>query len=262
MSIVEKHRPGSFCWVELGTTDAKAAKAFYGGLFGWHPDDMPMGNDQFYTMLQIDGKAIGALYEMDDEMRRMGIPTHWLEYIAVASADDTAGRVKKLGGTVMKGPFDVFDAGRMAVIQDPTGAVFAIWQPNRNIGARITGEPHTLCWSELVTNDTAKSLEFYTKLFGWNAKAGLASPRDYTEIWNETQAIGGIMQMAAELGDIPSHWMPYFFVTGCDASAGKSRDLGGSVHVRPTDIPGVGRFAVIADPQGAVFSLFQPARVQ
>src|SRR5580658_119044 len=113
MSIVEKHSPGSFCWVELGTTDAKAAKAFYGGLFGWHPDDMPMGNGQFYTMLQIDGKAIGALYEMDDEMRRMGIPTHWLEYIAVTSADDTAGRVKKLGGTVMKGPFDVFDAGRM-----------------------------------------------------------------------------------------------------------------------------------------------------
>jgi predicted enzyme related to lactoylglutathione lyase len=262
MSTVETHSPGSFCWVELGTTNARAAKAFYGGLFGWQPDDMPMGNDQFYTMLQIDGKAIGALYELDEEMRRMGIPPHWLQYIAVASADDTAAQVKKLGGTVMKGPFDVFDAGRMAVIHDPTGAVFAIWQPNRNIGTRIVGEPHTLCWSELVTNDSPKGIDFYTKLFGWTTKPGLASPRDYIEIWNGTRPIGGVIQMAAELGDIPSHWMPYFLVTGCEASAGKSKDLGGSVQVRPSDIPGVGRFAVIADPQGAVFSLFQPARLQ
>jgi predicted enzyme related to lactoylglutathione lyase len=262
MSVVEKHSPGSFCWVELGTTNARAAKAFYGGLFGWRPDDMPMGNDQFYTMLQIDGKAIGALYELDEHMRRMGIPPHWLQYIAVADADETAARVKALGGTVMKDAFDVFDAGRMAVIQDPTGAVFAVWQANRNIGSRITGEPHTLCWSELVTNDTARSIEFYTKLFGWIVKAGLASTRDYTEIWNGNRSIGGVMQMSAELGDIPSHWMPYFLVAGCEASAGKSKELGGSVQVRPTDIPGVGRFAVIADPQGAVFSLFQPARLQ
>lgn len=262
MSIVEKHSPGSFCWVELGTTDSKGAKAFYGRLFGWLPDDMPMGNDQFYTMLQIDGKAIGALYQMDENMRRMGIPPHWLQYIAVSSADATAAQVKKLGGTVMKGPFDVFDAGRMAVIQDPTGAVFAIWQPNRHIGIRILGEPHTLCWSELVTSDPAKSTDFYSKLFGWIVKPGMASTRDYTEIWNGNRSIGGIVQEAAELGDIPSHWMAYFLVTGCDASAEKSKGLGGSVQVRPTDIPGVGRFAVIADPQGAVFSLFQPARVQ
>ncbi len=262
MSTVERYNPGSFCWVELGTTNAKAAKAFYGGLFGWHPNDMPMGPDQFYTMLQIDGKEIGALYQMDENMRRMGIPPHWLEYIAVANAEEAAARAKALGGTVLKDAFDVFDAGRMAVIQDPAGAVFAIWQANRHIGARITAEPHTLCWSELITNNTAKSVEFYTKLFGWTTRAGLASPRDYTEIWNGDRPIGGLMQMAAELGDLPSHWMPYFLAVSCDASAGKSKDLGGSVQVRPTDIPGVGRFAVIADPQGAVFSLFQPARVQ
>jgi predicted enzyme related to lactoylglutathione lyase len=262
MSTVEKHIPGSFCWVELGTTNAKGAKAFYGGLFGWHPNDMPLGPDQFYTMLQVDGKEIGALYELDESMRRIGIPPHWLEYIAVASADDAAARVKALGGTVNKEPFDVFDAGRMAIIQDPAGAVFAIWQANRHIGARITGEPSTLCWSELITKDTAKSVEFYTKLFGWSVKSGLGSPREYLEIWNGDRAIGGMVQEAAELGDIPSHWMPYFLVTGCDSSAGKSKELGGLVQVRPSDIPGVGRFAVIADPQGAVFSLFQPARVQ
>src|SRR3989442_9928121 len=140
MSVVEKHAPGSFCWVELGTTDAKAAKQFYSGLFGWQAHDMPMGPDGFYTMLKIDGKDVGAMYELNKNMREMGVPTHWMQYIAVASADETAGRVKQLGGQGMKGPFDVFDAGRMAVNQDPAGAVFSIWQANRSIGAQIVGD--------------------------------------------------------------------------------------------------------------------------
>jgi predicted enzyme related to lactoylglutathione lyase len=261
MSVVEKHAPGSFCWVELGTTDAKNAKAFYAGLFGWRPEDMPMGGGQVYTMLLIQGKAIGALYEMDENMRRMSVPTSWLQYIAVENADQTVAQVKKLGGHVMKEPFDVFDAGRMAVIQDPAGAVFAVWQPNRNIGIRITGEPHTLCWSELATSDTSGSIEFYTRLLGWSAKAGAPGGMDYTEISNQGRPMGGIMPMTPEMGKT-AHWTPYFLVTGCDSTAGKAKQLGGSLCVPPTNIPDVGRFAVISDPQGAVFSIFQPARMQ
>ena len=262
MIVVEKYAPGSFCWIELGTTDAKAAKIFYTGLFGWKPDDLPLGQDQFYTMLQIDGKEIGALYELDESMRRLGTTPHWLHYIAVANADESAALAKKLGGTVMKEPFDVFDAGRMAVIHDPTGASFAIWQANRHIGGRIAGVPHTLCWSDLVTNDKPKGLEFYTKLFGWSTRAGAASTEEYTEIFNQGRPIGGMLQMAAELGDIPSHWMPYFLVAGCDSSAGVAQDLRGSVQVPPTNLHGVGRYAVIADPQGAIFSIFQLAGTQ
>jgi len=128
--MVDKHAPGSFCWAELGTTDSKAAKAFYGALFGWTPNDNPMGPDQVYTMLEIGGKAVGAMYQLDKNMREMGIPPHWMLYVAVANTDETAARVPALGGKVMKEPFDVFDAGRMAVIQDPTGAVFCLWQAN------------------------------------------------------------------------------------------------------------------------------------
>jgi predicted enzyme related to lactoylglutathione lyase len=260
MSVVEKHTPGSFCWAELGTTDAKAAKAFYGSLFGWQPNDMPLGPDQFYTMLQIEGKEIGALYELEEDMRRMGILPHWLQYIIVASADEAAARVKALGGTVMKEPFDVFDAGRMAVVQDPTRAVFALWQANRSIGARITGVPGTLCWSELITSDKSAAIEFYTKLFGWTTKTNLSDPNQYTEISNQGRPMGGMMQMSKDWGsDTPAHWMGYFLVADCDASAARIKELGGSVKMPAMDIPNVGRFAVVTDPQEAVFAIFQPA---
>lgn len=257
MSAVEKYAPGLFCWAELGTTDAQAAKTYYTSLFGWQPNDLPLGPDNFYTMLQLGGKEIGAMYQLDEATRQMGVSPHWLLYIAVASADESAARAKTLGGKAMKEPFDVFDAGRMAVIQDPTGGVFALWQANRSIGARVTGELHTMCWSELATRDRSKALEFYTKLFGWSPKAGEPGTADYTEIFNQGQAIGGMMQMDAKWGDVPSHWMPYFAVANCDSSAAKSKSLGGSAHVPPTDIPNVGRFAVLADPQGAVFAIVQ-----
>ncbi|MCU1276039.1 MAG: glyoxalase [Bryobacterales bacterium] len=256
---VDKHPPGSFCWAELGTSDSKAAKAFYGGLFGWTPNDMPTGPDQVYTMLEIGGKPVGAMYELDKNMREMGIPPHWLQYVAVVNADETSARVTELGGKVMKGPFDVFDAGRMSVVQDPTGAVFAIWQANKHIGARIIGEVNTLCWSELLTTDKPKALEFYEKLFGWTMKTNTADPNQYTEFSNQGKLIGGIMQAAKEWGNIPSNWVPYFMAASVDETAAKAQQSGGSLKMPPTDIPNTGRFAVIADPQGAVFSIFQPA---
>ena len=260
MSAVEKYTPGSFCWIELGTTDAKAAKAFYGSLFGWQPNDMPLGDGQFYTMLQIDSKELGALYELDKTMRDAGVPPHWMQYITVASVDEAAARVKALGGTVVKEPFDVFDAGRMAVIEDPTRAVFALWQANRSIGARITGVPGTLCWSELITSDKSAAIEFYTKLFGWSMKTNPSDPNQYTEISNQGRPMGGMMQMSKDWGnDAPAHWMAYFLVADCDAAAAKIKQLGGSGKMPAMDIPNVGRFAVVADPQEAVFAIFQPA---
>jgi hypothetical protein len=255
MSIVEKHAPGSFCWVELGTIDSAAAKTFYSELFGWQSHDLPIGPGGVYTMLRVHDKDLGALYEMDKNMRELGIPPHWLQYIAVASVDQSTARVNALGGTVLKGPFDVPGAGRMAVIQDPAGAVFALWQANPHIGAQIMGELNTLCWSELATNDKPKALEFYTRLFGWSAKTNPADPQQYTELSNDARPMGGIMEISKEWGDVPPHWLPYFMVADCDASVAKAKELGGSVKVPPMDIPKVGRFATIADPQGAVFSI-------
>ena len=259
MSVVEKHAPGSFCWVELGTTNASAAKTFYNALFGWQSQDMPMGPDQVYTMLNLGGKTVGAMYNLDKNMQQMGIPPHWMLYIAVSNADQASAKAKTLGATVMKEPFDVFDAGRMAVIQDPAGATFCIWQANKNTGIQLAGEPNTLCWSELWTTDTAKAIEFYTKLFGWSTKTSTDAPQEYIEVSNQGNPMGGVMKIMKEWGNVPPAWSPYFMVTNCDASAAKINQLGGSTKMAPTDIPKVGRFAVVTDPQGAVFQIIQMA---
>jgi hypothetical protein len=189
----------------------------------------------------------------------MGIPPHWMLYIAVSNADQASAKAKTLGATVMKEPFDVFDAGRMAVIQDPTGAMFCIWQANKNTGIQLAGEANTLCWSELWTSDTSKALEFYTKLFGWTTKKSTDAPQEYHELANQGQTMGGVMKIQKEWGNVPPNWSPYFMVTNCDGSVAKVGQLGGSTRMAPTDIPKVGRFAIVADPQGAAFQIIQMA---
>ncbi len=251
---VSKHTPGTFCWVELSTTDQSGAKKFYSELFGWGINDMPMGPDSFYTMLQLRGKDVAALCQLSPEQLSHGIPPHWLLYVAVESADEAAKAVIAAGGKTMMEPFDVFDAGRMTVAQDPAGATFGIWQGRNHIGARINNEVNTFCWGELATRDTAAATAFYGQAFGWKAKTGDPA---YTEFHLGDQPFGGMLTMTAEMEGVPPHWAPYFAVDDCDATAEKAKSLGANMCVPPQDIPNVGRFAVIADPQGAVFSIIK-----
>jgi predicted enzyme related to lactoylglutathione lyase len=155
-------------------------------------------------------------------------------------------------------PFDVMDAGRMAVLQDPSGAVFQVWQANKHIGVKILNEPGALCWSELTTRDAAAAESFYTRLFGWTAKHSMPSAgMEYTEFSNQGQPGIGMLPMPADMpASMPSYWMPYFQVVDCDASTEKAKDLGASVMVPPRDIPKTGRFAILSDPQGAMFAVF------
>jgi hypothetical protein len=243
--------------VELGTTDATAAKAFYGGLFGWTPEDMPMASGE-YTMLKLAGLELGAMYTLTEEMRRQGVPPNWMLYVNVGSVDDTVAKVAAAGGQVVTGPFDVADAGRMAVIRDPQGAVVSIWQPKNHIGIRIAGVVGTLCWSELATTDRAKAREFYAAVFGWGTKISHMEPVEYTQWMAGEMPAGGMLEMTGEWHGAPPHWMPYFLVADCDASAGKAAELGGEIVVPPMDVPKVGRFAVLCDPQGANFSVIHP----
>lgn len=255
MAEISEYTPGTFCWVELGTSDAAGAKAFYGELFGWAFNDVPVGSDAVYTMVQIEGKDVAALYQLNQEMLSQGVPAHWLSYVSVASADETAQKAGALGGTVLKEPFDVFDAGRMAVLQESTGAVFAVWQPGTHIGARVVNEPGTLCWNELATRDTETASRFYTQLFGWQTNTQQMGPMTYTSFMNGDRPAGGMLPITEEWGDAPPNWMVYFAVEDCDRSADRATSLGARIIVPPTDIPEVGRFAVIQDPQGAVFSI-------
>jgi len=257
MSEVTKHAPGTFCWIELGTTDAGAAKKFYSELFGWSANDIPAGPGMIYTMLQLDGKDVAALYELTEQHRAQGVPSHWLPYVAVASADESAEKVTSLGGKVIMAPFDVMDVGRMSLIQDPAGAMFALWEARKHIGATLVNQPGTVCWNELATRDSRLAGEFYTKLFGWGTKVQEMGPTTYTIFTDGERQAGGMLAMTEEWGNIPSHWMAYFGVEDCDASANKARALGATIKVPPTDIPGVGRFAVLQDAQGAAFSIIK-----
>lgn len=257
MATVTQHAPGTFCWPELATTDQQGAKTFYTTLFGWEFSDSDMGGGESYTMLKLAGRDVGALYSMREEQRGQGIPPHWNSYVAVESADQAAAKAKALGGQVLMEPFDVFDAGRMAIVKDPTGAVFCVWQAKAHIGAGVLNELGALCWTELMTTDTGKAGTFYTGLFDWKAEAMPMAPMTYTIFKSGTAQAGGMMAITPEMGPVPPHWMVYFAVADCDAAVAKAKGLGAKVAVPPTDAPNVGRFAVLRDPQGAHFSVIR-----
>jgi predicted enzyme related to lactoylglutathione lyase len=252
---VDSPPTGTFCWPELATSDQSAGVAFYCNLFGWDVHEHSMGPDGVYSMFQLRGREVAAAYTLRPK-ERPGVPPHWNSYVAVKSADEAVQRAQQLGGTVLAPAFDVPDAGRMAVLQDPTGTVFQVWEAKRHPGARVLGEPGALCWTELATADTSTAKKFYTSLFGWKEKTSSDAGIAYTEFSVGDRPIAGMMEMAG----VPPHWLPYFQVADCDSAAAKATELGATYIVPPRDIPNVGRFAVIRDPQGAVFAIFKPAR--
>jgi uncharacterized protein len=255
---ITRHDPGRFCWFELATIDRDAAKRFYAGLFGWTATDIPVGPGMIYTMFFSRGKDVGALYELGPDQRALGVPSHWGSYVAVPSADEIAAKVRTLGGTVIIGPIDVAGAGRLAVLRDPQGAFFRVWQPQAFMGARVVDEENAACWSELVTSDTEGAGRFYSDLFGWKPATKNSGPPGYTEWRLGNRPAGGMLQMDDLWDGIPPHWMTYFAVADCDASAARAAALGGAVRVPPSDVVDLGRSAIIQDPVGAVFSIVTP----
>ncbi len=259
MTTRTEYAHGEFSWVDLATTDPASAKNFYGNLFGWECEDMPAEPGMTYTMCRLKGHYAGALYALDKERLAQGVPPHWLPFINVRNADDIAKKASQGGGKVLNGPFDVLDVGRMAPIQDPTGAPFAIWQAKKHIGAGIINEPGAICWNELMTPDVDLAGRFYRTTFGWTAElVDISEDSTYTIFKAGTTQVGGMMARPPQMKDVPSNWLTYFGVTDCDGTATKVGELGGQVLRPPTDIPNIGRFAVCTDGQGAVFAVFKP----
>ncbi|HJT15732.1 MAG TPA: VOC family protein [Thermoanaerobaculia bacterium] len=230
------YAPGEFCWTELATGDWKASLRFYGALFGWTANEILP-----HVVLRKNGQSVAGLYENRD------VHPGWLPYIAVASADDAARKAKSLGAKVDSGPLDFEDAGRIAYITDPQSARFAIWEAHRHNGAQIINEIDAMSWNELYTEDIAASREFYAAMFGWKYKI---SP-EYTEIRG---GAGGMFPISAEMRGTHPMWIPYFRVGDADVTASKAKSAGGAIYVGPQDVPNVGRFAIVADPQGGVFA--------
>jgi len=260
MTNIDRHPAGNFCWIELGTTDHAAAKNFYSSLLGWSADDMPMGPSGVYTIFRLNARDAAAGYNLNPAQIAQKVPPHWMLYIRVDSADAAATEVASLGGTVVMAPFDVMDAGRMAVVTDPTGAYFCLWEAKRNRGIGIAGVHGTLCWADLSTPDPDRAKTFYSGLFGWQIMAGEDDTSGYLHIKNGEQFIGGIPPLTHRPPGVPAHWLPYFQVDDVDAVAKKAAGMGGKVCLPPMSMENVGRFSVISDPQGAAFAIFKSAR--
>lgn len=254
MQIVTKYPHACFSWIDLSTTDAEAAKAFYSGLFGWHAVDLPLPDGGVYSMMQMQGYDVCGISQMQPEQQAQGMPPLWNSYINVDNLEAVTEKAAAAGATVIAPPFDVMDSGRMSVIADPTGAVVSFWEAKNHIGSQIVNQPNSLVWNEVATRDAEGAKAFYNTLFGWEHIYD--TENDYHMFSNNGRMAAGMLVMTEEWGEIPPNWMVYFLVEDVNAMAAKVTELGGAVSVPPTEM-GAGTFAVLADPQGAVFTVMQ-----
>ncbi len=241
------YAPGTPSWVDLGTPDTEAASAFYHGLFGWTVNVDPRPEAGGYGLATLRGLNVaGVMAQMNPG------PPVWSVYVAVADADETVTKITANGGTVVAGPMDVMDAGRMAVAQDPLGTFIGVWQAGAHLGAQLVNEPGTFTWNELASSDLDRSRDFYGAVFGWGRAEDDSHDPEAAAIFTVGgQTVCGVHR--AGEGEFPA-WSVWFAVEDCDAAAARVTELGGSIVMPPSDMD-FGRGAVVADPQGAVFGI-------
>lgn len=252
MAEFTHYEPGTPAWVDLATSDPESARLFYGRLFGW---EFEIGGEEFghYTMCRYKGHTVAG---MGGDPAPEGMPTAWTTYLATDDTDGVAQRIADSGGQVVMGPMDIPDNGRMLIASDPTGAVFGTWEARGMIGATLANEPGSISWNELTTRDLDRAQDFYTRVFGYEWQdVDTGGGPVYRTLHVDGRAVAGSLQMTDEWPqEIPAHWMPYFQVADTDAAASEAERLGGAVSVPPED-SSFGRFAVLRDPQGAVFTV-------
>ena len=256
MPEVTSHAHGTPSWADLATTNESLALSFYRELFGWIDEPQPMGENSYYHMQKLNGLEAAAIYQQMEEESNQGIPSHWTVYFTVDDADAAAGKAAELGGTVLMGPMDVFEAGRMALVQDPQGAVFSVWQPKQHIGARVKDDPGAMPWNELLTTDPDASTEFYGALFGME-RVDTTDMGGYILLRVQGTEVAGLMKITEDMGPVPPCWTVYFAVEDVSGAVADAQEMGAEVVVPATDIPEVGRFAALTDPMGAHFSIFK-----
>lgn len=245
---ITTYPPGTPIWVDLSTSDVDAGRRFYQELFGWASDDPAPPEYGGYAMFRQGAKAVAG----SGPLMEGGHPA-WNTYVRSADAGETAKKVRAAGGEVVMEPMAIMDAGSMAVFKDPTGAYISIWQDGTHKGSELFNEPVSLIWNELGTRDVDAAKRFYNAVFDWTTKG-----EGYLEWQLDSKTIGGCTDMNA-MGvpeQVPPHWLVYFAVKSVDETADRVKELGGTVNMPPADIPNMGRFAVVGDPQGAVFAVF------
>lgn len=256
MATMTNYNNGHLCWVDLMAKDAAAAKAFYGGLFGWKAEDQDTQGGPPYSIFTLDGQQVAGLGEMNSEMQASGMPPVWNSYLNVTDLDASTQQAAELGATVVMPPMSVMEAGRMSIIQDPSGAFISLWQKVNHGGAQLANVPNTWVWNELYTDNPEAAMKFYGDLFGWSFEKEPDTPHDYWIHSTADRMNGGLMRKPDEMAQVPPHWNVYFNAADLNASLEKVKELGGSVCVPPFDVA-VGKIAVVNDAQGAAFCLIQ-----
>ncbi|MGW0040111.1 VOC family protein [Rhodococcus sp. NPDC003348] len=259
MPIRSSYPEGVPCWVDLSASDPTAAKDYYSRLLGWEFEDMPNPGGGVYSMAHLRGHTVGAVGGQPPGTPAR-TPSHWNTYLATDDVTATTAKVAAAGGQVVMGPDDVGDAGRMAFVTDPTGAVVGLWEAGRHIGATLEKETGTLVWSELITPEPAKAIAFYADVIGVTQTSAPMPEGSYTLLHAGGENFGGCSTPRAP--QVPSHWHVYFATDDTDAAVETSTAAGGSVLVAPFDVPSAGRMAVLADPTGGVFSVLRPDPAQ
>jgi predicted enzyme related to lactoylglutathione lyase len=253
MSTIDKHNPGSVSWYDLITPNLEGARKFYGALFGWTFEIGPPETGH-YTMCRIGDRNAAGMGQL---VEGSGHPSAWNCYFQTDSADADAERARANGGQVVMGPMDVMEEGRLAFCEDPTGASFGLWQSKRHKGAGVINQHGAMTWSEVCTRDAAKARDFYSAVFGLEARKMDAPGMEYYTLHKGDTTVAGILHMGEKFpAAIPPHWAAYFAVDKIDEAVKTVNELGGKVLNGPFDSP-YGRIAVVADPFGAVFSMIQ-----
>lgn len=252
-----KRTPGDFCWFDLATPSLQGSKQFYQALFSWHYETNELPGGMTYDMASLDGHEFLGMYQMTEEMMADGFPASWASYILTANVDQTLEKASSLGATVLAGPFDVTDVGRMGVVQDPTGAVISFWQSTKIDIDQPGPATHGVCsWRELLTDDLDKAKQFYQSLLGWEYQEGEYNGKQYLEIKHEGRPIAGMYQKPADL-QAPNHWMVYFTTSNIKETLEKAKAEQATPLFDPMSIDGVGQICTLKDPQGVYFSLVE-----
>ncbi|BBZ69510.1 VOC family protein [Mycobacterium paraseoulense] len=266
MGVRTGYAEGTFSWVDLATSDPEAATVFYGTLFGWTPDERRMSDGRAYTVLRREQQDVAGLYALHATDPGGGEP-RWNSHVSVADVDAAAARARSLGGTVLAGPLDVGDRGRLVVVRDPHGAVIHLCQPGRHFGATCVNETGCLTWNELATLDVDAAIAFYSRLFGWRIEFLAGMPVPYWVIRVGAPAVpvlsgdnGGLRGLTAADAGVPSRWLPYFVVADVAEAGAVAIAGGGAVLAGPTEQP-KGRFSFLRDPQGASFLVFESSKL-
>ncbi|MFI1864505.1 VOC family protein [Streptomyces jumonjinensis] len=256
MTEATRRTPGTPCWVSLMVHGLDAIQIFYGELFGWEfrPGPRQLGP---YVRAFLHGKEVGGLGRLPVERH---LPVAWTPYLSTDDADATTETIRSSGGTVGVGPINASNACRMAIVSDPSGAIFGLWQPAAHGGIAPPGSPGTPVWHELVTFETTAMGKFYETVFGYQVetvKNGDSGGTDRSSLRLSGQAVAELHGVGRALPpDRGPHWMTYFEVADADEAAQRVTALGGRVLRPPSDGPR-GRVATVADPEGGVFTVIR-----